>query len=118
MSKKDKCTKDEFLKMFNEERGILWTTIEKLKPKCSNYMVKKWKETDSKFLEEYNNIKENTNNYVVSQLMRLIDDGNAAAIFFYLKCRCNWRENKKVEISTEKTIDVDRIIEELKGSNV
>jgi hypothetical protein len=43
---------------------------------------------------------------VTSKLFDLIEKGEPAAIFFYLKCQCGWREKDKIEnaIATPITI--------------
>lgn len=37
---------------------------------------------------------------VTNQLMQLIKKGNLGAICFYLKCKANWKETNKMEISS------------------
>jgi hypothetical protein len=39
---------------------------------------------------------------VVAKLFELIEEGNAAAIFFYLKCQCGWRETEAPQIETKE----------------
>jgi hypothetical protein len=39
---------------------------------------------------------------VVGKLFELIEEGNAAAIFFYLKCKCGWREVELQQIETKE----------------
>ena len=34
---------------------------------------------------------------VVTKLFELIEQGEASAIFFYLKCQCNWKENAQTQ---------------------
>jgi hypothetical protein len=37
--------------------------------------------------------------FVVSKLMQLIKEGNPAAIMFYLKTQCRWRETDRLEVT-------------------
>lgn len=39
---------------------------------------------------------------VTAKLFELIEDGNAAAIFFYLKCQCGWREVAEPQVETRE----------------
>lgn len=39
---------------------------------------------------------------VASKLFTLIEEGEPAAIFFYLKCQAGWREKDKGEIESNK----------------
>ena len=43
---------------------------------------------------------------VVGKLFELIEAGEPAAIFFYLKCQCNWREKDKVELQEKPQIQI------------
>lgn len=43
---------------------------------------------------------------VTEKLFELIENGEAAAIFFYLKCQCNWREKEKIELSEKPAIQI------------
>ena len=38
--------------------------------------------------------KRKTDAYVVSKLMKLIEDGSVPATIFYLKVKCGWKESK------------------------
>jgi DNA-binding transcriptional regulator YiaG len=43
---------------------------------------------------------------VARKLMDLIEEGNEAAIFFYLKCQGGWREKDKAETATLPEIKI------------
>ena len=45
--------------------------------------------------------KDKTHGLVISKLMKNINLGCKASIFFYLKTQCGWREKDKLEISDE-----------------
>jgi predicted transcriptional regulator len=47
--------------------------------------------------------------FAISQLMKLIAEGNPAAIMFFLKCRAGWRETDPKQVPIEETTrDNDR----------
>lgn len=39
---------------------------------------------------------------VTAKLFELIEEGHAAAIFFYLKCKCGWRETELQQIENKE----------------
>jgi transcriptional regulator with XRE-family HTH domain len=43
---------------------------------------------------------------VVGKLFELIEEGNPAAIFFYLKCKCGWRETEVIQQNEHREVTI------------
>lgn len=52
--------------------------------------------------EAYNRGRAIAHEKVASKLFTLIEQGEPAAIFFYLKCQANWREKDKTDENANK----------------
>jgi hypothetical protein len=58
---------------------------------CSRRSVWTWRNEDPKFLERFNDVIESKHDFVESQLMRKIRQGDTVATIFYLKTQCKDR---------------------------
>lgn len=77
--------KNMFLKFLREGMGIISYACEKTN--ISRQTFYNWKENDEEFAQQADDIQETTVDMAESKLLSSINEGNVAAIIFYLKTK-------------------------------
>lgn len=113
MTKKQRDEKKKlFIEALEESRGMITTSCQRAG--ITKKTLCEWREKDSDFDERINRIKEEQKEWVQGKLMTLIENGSTVATIFFLKTQCGWRETQKLEVSTKKSIDVEKALEDIK----
>lgn len=113
-------TKEQFLKLLEENNGNLYATYTALKLPYNRFA--QWREEDKEFAEAIERIKTKTKEWVESKMFSFIagtsgdSQSQARMVQFYLKTQCGYTETKRVEadLSTSGNIDVDATIKSIK----
>ena len=82
---KRKRKKTQFLKFLKEGMGIVSYACEKCN--ISRQTFYNWKDNDDEFAQQADDIQEITVDMAESKLLSSINEGNVAAIIFYLKTK-------------------------------
>lgn len=104
--------KQQFIEQFELSRGLLVESANRIG--VNHKSIYRWIENDKEFAEKIEEIKKRANEFVEGQLMHLIEEGRASAIFFYLKCKGGYSETNRLEIANKNDIDINAAIEELR----
>lgn len=104
-----KFDKERFLKAFKKTRGQQQNACRIAHTNAET--VNKHRKTDPEFNRQYEEILNETKEYVIGKLMEQIDNGNLTATIFYLKTQCHWSEKQIVAVENDNKTDV---IEELR----
>lgn len=82
---KPKNIKEEFIKAFHANRGIISMACEAVGISRSTYY--NWLQADTAFAEAVEDVREVQIDHVEGQLLNLIESGDTTATIFYLKTR-------------------------------
>lgn len=104
-----KFDKERFLEAFKECRGMQQNACKIAHTNAET--VNKHRKKDAEFNRQYEQILNETKEYVVGKLMQQIDNDNLSAIIFFLKARCGWSEKQVVAVENDNKTD---ILEELR----
>ena len=77
----------------------------------------RWKNEHSEFREALKRGKQHIEAFAVGKLFELIGEKNPAAIFFYLKCQCGWRENPQQHEAEKDQRDILEKLTEALNAN-
>lgn len=109
-----KFDKEKYLEAFRKTRGqqqnackLTHTTAE---------TVNKHRKKDPEFNRQYEEILNETKEYVIGKLMQQIDNDNLTAIIFFLKTRCGFSEKQVVAVEDGNKTDVLEELRKIKKS--
>ena len=80
----------------------------------SKETLSNWRKADPEFDKQIDDIKERQKDFVQGQLMTAIRNGNVAAMMFFLKTQCQWRETQHISVDTNTLPDVEQLLKEMK----
>lgn len=106
--RKEKEVKEIFLKNLEKNLGIITPTI-KATTNTSRFYYDRWLREDEDFKKKVDEIKDSTLDFVESKLYKLIQEGDKAAIIFYLKCKGKERGYIEVQRIEQETTFKDPI---------
>lgn len=101
-----------FLEALEESRGMITTSAAAVG--TTRETIDNWRKADPEFDKAINTIKERQKEWVQGKLMTLIENGSTAAILFFLKTQCGWRETQKLEVEQVNDIDINAAIKEIR----
>ena len=101
-----------FLEAYEESKGM--TTTSCMRAGITRDTLLAWRQKDKDFDSKVIEIKDKWKEWVEGRLMTLIENGNTAAVMFFLKCKGGYQEKQKVEIEQTGEIDIKAAIENIK----
>jgi len=104
--------KEQFLQYYDESKAMQATSAERIG--VTGRTIENWRKSDEEFNEKMSEIEKKWGEWVKGKLMTLIENNNVSAIIFYCKTRLGFSEKKEVEVSTKKSIDVEKALEDIK----
>lgn len=104
--------KKMFLEAYEESKGM--TTTSCIRAGITRDTLLAWRKKDKDFDSKVIEIKDKWKEWVEGRLMTLIENGNTAAVMFFLKCKGGYQEKQKVEIEQTGEIDIKAAIENIK----
>jgi len=104
--------KKMFLEAYEESKGM--TTTSCIRAGITRDTLLAWRQKDKDFDSKVIEIKDKWKEWVEGRLMTLIENGNTAAVMFFLKCKGGYQEKQKVEIEQTGEIDIKAAIENIK----
>lgn len=110
--REEKAKKQEYLEALEQNLGIITPTIKQIG--LTRWYYDKWLREDPEFKEEVEKIKDSTLDFVESKLLKEINEGNASAMMFYLKCKGKERgyieqQNISQEITYKEPLKINII---------
>lgn len=103
-----------FLEAFEESKGM--TTTSCMRVGITKDTLIAWRKKDKKFDAAITAIQEKNKEWVEGRLMTLVENGNTAAIMFYLKCKGGYQEKQRIEVEQKSEIDINAVIQDLKDT--
>lgn len=110
-----KFTKDDVLKAIHNSNGVKTVIAQRLK--CSRVTLDKYLKRFKKLQDAFTAERETADDFVESQLMKLIEEGNPTAIIFYCKTRLKDRgysERLQIEAHQEQ---IPQVIDDVSNVN-